>query len=274
LKLNSLSKMHRIRAKREMVPKDWEVIESTMEDFDRKMREAQSEPHEGKRRVESLWPIFRIHHQRSRYLFEIKKYQRFQNQNWTRQGLLNVFIVGAVVVPDNRLCYSRIVCNYISSHLLIGSSCFWTDGFRNVANGKFDKAGLCPLPPGPTVSNAINYCNQDDDCKDAMKCCPTILGRRCMNPDSKRIICPDGSKAQQTCNADSDCHNNLKCTNGICCPEKKDSNDDGKPGSCPQLIVPSGYAIGKDDECRGDLQCSGKRKCCQTLAGKRCLLPV
>ncbi|OUC47437.1 WAP-type 'four-disulfide core [Trichinella nativa] len=111
-----------------------------------------------------------------------------------------------------------------------------------VANGKFDKAGLCPLPPGPTVSNAINYCNQDDDCKDAMKCCPTILGRRCMNPDSKR--------------------------------KKKDSNDDGKPGSCPQLIVPSGYAIGKDDECRGDLQCSGKRKCCQTLAGKRCLLPV
>ncbi|KRX16004.1 hypothetical protein T07_1868 [Trichinella nelsoni] len=143
-----------------------------------------------------------------------------------------------------------------------------------VANGKFDKAGLCPLPPGPTVSNAINYCNQDDDCKDAMKCCPTILGRRCMNPDSKRIICPDGSKAQQTCNADSDCHNNLKCTNGICCPEKKDSNDDSKSGSCPQLIVPSGYAIGKDDECRGDLQCSGKRKCCQTLAGKRCLLPV
>ncbi|KRY39035.1 Protein BUD31 -like protein, partial [Trichinella spiralis] len=71
LKLNCLSKMHRIRAKREMVPKDWEVIESTMEDFDRKMREAQSEPHEGKRRVESLWPIFRIHHQRSRYLFEM-----------------------------------------------------------------------------------------------------------------------------------------------------------------------------------------------------------
>ncbi|KAL1231602.1 WAP four-disulfide core domain protein [Trichinella spiralis] len=119
-----------------------------------------------------------------------------------------------------------------------------------VANGKFDKAGLCPLPPGPTVSNAINYCNRDDDCKDAMKCCPTILGRRCMNPDSKRIICPDGSKAQQTCDADSDCHNNLKCINGICCPEKKDSNDDSKSGSCPQLIVPSGYAIGKDDECR------------------------
>jgi hypothetical protein len=31
---------------------------------------AENEPHEGKRKAESVWPIFRIHHQRSRYIFE------------------------------------------------------------------------------------------------------------------------------------------------------------------------------------------------------------
>lgn len=32
---------------------------------------AETEPHEGKRKVESLWPIFRIHHQKTRYIFDL-----------------------------------------------------------------------------------------------------------------------------------------------------------------------------------------------------------
>lgn len=32
---------------------------------------AETEPHEGKRKVESLWPIFRLHYQRSRYIFDL-----------------------------------------------------------------------------------------------------------------------------------------------------------------------------------------------------------
>ena len=32
---------------------------------------AETDPHEGKRKVEALWPIFRIHHQKSRYIFDL-----------------------------------------------------------------------------------------------------------------------------------------------------------------------------------------------------------
>jgi len=32
---------------------------------------AENESHEGKRREQSLWPIFRLHHQRSRYIYDI-----------------------------------------------------------------------------------------------------------------------------------------------------------------------------------------------------------
>jgi bud site selection protein 31 len=35
------------------------------------MREAETETHEGKRKVEAAWPLFRIHHQRSRYIFDL-----------------------------------------------------------------------------------------------------------------------------------------------------------------------------------------------------------
>lgn len=51
-------------------PEGFDLIEPTLEELEAKMREAESETHEGKRKVESLWPIFKIHHQRSRYIFD------------------------------------------------------------------------------------------------------------------------------------------------------------------------------------------------------------
>ncbi|GAB1600868.1 hypothetical protein Ahia01_000365000 [Argonauta hians] len=48
----------------------WELIEPTLDELEQKMREAETEPNEGKRKAEALWPIFRIHHQRSRYLYD------------------------------------------------------------------------------------------------------------------------------------------------------------------------------------------------------------
>lgn len=35
------------------------------------MRDAENESHEGKRKAESLWPIMRISHTRSRYIYEL-----------------------------------------------------------------------------------------------------------------------------------------------------------------------------------------------------------
>jgi len=52
-------------------PEGWELIEPTLEELEGKMREAETDEHEGKRKVEALWPIFKIHHQKSRYLFDL-----------------------------------------------------------------------------------------------------------------------------------------------------------------------------------------------------------
>uniref|UniRef100_A0A0G4HAZ2 G10 protein n=1 Tax=Chromera velia CCMP2878 TaxID=1169474 RepID=A0A0G4HAZ2_9ALVE len=50
-------------------PAGWDEIEPTLDELGRKMREAENEPHDGKRKCESLWPIFRLHHERSRYIY-------------------------------------------------------------------------------------------------------------------------------------------------------------------------------------------------------------
>ncbi|KAL7752794.1 transcription factor TFIIIB subunit brf1 [Sorochytrium milnesiophthora] len=52
-------------------PAGFEDIEAQLREFDKKMREAESESPEGKRKGESTWPIFRLHHQRSRYIYEL-----------------------------------------------------------------------------------------------------------------------------------------------------------------------------------------------------------
>merc|ERR1712146_41454 len=38
---------------------------------ERKMREAVNDPHDGKRRGEMMWPIAKIHWQRTRYIYEL-----------------------------------------------------------------------------------------------------------------------------------------------------------------------------------------------------------
>ena len=58
-------------ARRRPPPEGWELIEPTLEELEGRMREVETESHEGKRKVEALWPIFKIHHQRSRYIFDL-----------------------------------------------------------------------------------------------------------------------------------------------------------------------------------------------------------
>ncbi|KAK8816695.1 hypothetical protein WA538_000767 [Blastocystis sp. DL] len=54
-------------------PAGFEAIEPTLNELENKMREAERAPHDGKRKQESIWPIFQIHHQRSRYIWESYK---------------------------------------------------------------------------------------------------------------------------------------------------------------------------------------------------------
>ena len=48
-----------------------ERILQILDDYAKKMRDAENESHEGKRKTESLWPIMRISHTRSRYIYEL-----------------------------------------------------------------------------------------------------------------------------------------------------------------------------------------------------------
>lgn len=64
-----MPKIRTLRTKKP--PKGWDLIEPTLMEMLNMMRDAENEPHEGKRKVESGWKIIKLHHQRSRYIYEL-----------------------------------------------------------------------------------------------------------------------------------------------------------------------------------------------------------
>ncbi|KTW27383.1 pre-mRNA-splicing factor cwf14 [Pneumocystis carinii B80] len=64
--------MPRIRTLRaKLPPEGFDDIEPILHDFAQKMKDIENEPHENKSRQGALAPIFQIHHQRSRYIYDL-----------------------------------------------------------------------------------------------------------------------------------------------------------------------------------------------------------
>eukprot|EP00158_Paraphelidium_tribonemae_P000559 Partr_v1_DN22811_c0_g2_i1_m77279 putative BUD31 homolog len=59
------------RARTKPPPEGWENVEPTLLELEQKMREVENRPHMGFSRSESLWPIFKLHHQRSRFIYDL-----------------------------------------------------------------------------------------------------------------------------------------------------------------------------------------------------------
>jgi len=59
------------RLKGRAPPDGWELLESTIEDYERQMRDAVAEDHEGKRKNETSWRIHRVHFEKNRFIYDL-----------------------------------------------------------------------------------------------------------------------------------------------------------------------------------------------------------
>lgn len=65
----------RRKLKNKKPPEGWELIEEVIEDFERQMKDAVNEEHEGKRKAELTWKIHRLHWEKNRFIYDLM-YQR------------------------------------------------------------------------------------------------------------------------------------------------------------------------------------------------------
>jgi len=104
--------MPKVKTKRSKTrkPRGFDVLEDTLEGLESKMRDAENDTHEGKRRNEVLWPIFRIHHQRSRFVFEMfyrkKKISREVYEYCLREGYADA----GLIAKWKKQGYERLCC--------------------------------------------------------------------------------------------------------------------------------------------------------------------
>lgn len=64
-----MPKIRTLQTKR--APAGWDLVEPTLMEMLNQMRDAENEPHEGKRKIECAWKIIKLHHQRSRYIYDL-----------------------------------------------------------------------------------------------------------------------------------------------------------------------------------------------------------
>jgi len=63
--------MPKVKTSRTRYPEGWDKVSDTLDEIQSRMREIEQSDSVGKRKDEVMWPIFRLHHQRSRYLYDM-----------------------------------------------------------------------------------------------------------------------------------------------------------------------------------------------------------
>ncbi|KFD61433.1 hypothetical protein M514_05993 [Trichuris suis] len=168
------------------------------------------------------------------------------------------------------------------------------------------KPGRCPeLPVDPEyIGRERDRCDDDSDCDGIMKCCRTIAGRTCMRPkdaEGEECTMPNtvwaacASACQPSCTTlgtqqycNRPCLPGCICIAGFirlyghgsapCVPVDQCPTQPRKFlkfGTCPSLPVDADIDRGRrHDRCSNDFDCAGYMKCCMTVTGKACMLPI
>jgi len=91
-------------------PQGWDEIEPTIMELNQRMKDAENDPHEGKRKPESIWPILRIHHQRSRYIYELFRVKKQMSKTLYDWCLRENYADGALIAKWKKPGYEKLCC--------------------------------------------------------------------------------------------------------------------------------------------------------------------
>ncbi|KAK9474990.1 G10 protein-domain-containing protein [Dipodascopsis tothii] len=132
--------MPRVRTMRtKKPPEGFDEIEDTLLEFNNRMKDIENTPHEGKKKNESLWPVFRLNHQRSRYIYDLyytrsaissELYQWLLKQGyadgnliakWKKQGYEKLCCLRCIQAKENNF-HATCVCRVPRAKIVAGTS--------------------------------------------------------------------------------------------------------------------------------------------------------
>ena len=126
-------------------PQGFDDIEPELEELQRKMRDAESEPHEGKRRNESLWPVIRVNHQKSRFVFDLFFKEKRISRELFDYLLKEKWADAALIAKWKKSGFDNLCCLQcvISSSHNHGGACICRVPRRDLEKGKLVECTAC-----------------------------------------------------------------------------------------------------------------------------------
>ncbi|EGG21691.1 putative RNA splicing factor [Cavenderia fasciculata] len=116
--------MPKIKTSRKKYPEGWANVQLTLDEFQIKMREVENESHEGKKKNELMWGIFKIHHQRSKYIYELFYKKREISRELYEFCLNEGYADKNLIAKWKKLGYERLCClKCIQTKENSGSTC-------------------------------------------------------------------------------------------------------------------------------------------------------
>ncbi|XP_048205479.1 WAP four-disulfide core domain protein 3 [Perognathus longimembris pacificus] len=133
------------------------------------------------------------------------------------------------------------------------------------------KKGKCPrVIRKPSCSKK---CTTDETCPDIKKCCTSGCNQSCVTPVLKQKLaeingeCPaDPLPCEEQCDGDASCPEGHKCCSTGCGHTCRGDIEEGRDGSCPNILV--GLCI---VHCFVDEHCQAGEKCCKSGCGRFCV---
>lgn len=120
-----------IRTRRKAPPEGFDVLESTLADIERQMRDAEAEGvNNGKRQAELLWPIYRLHHQRTRFVYDMFYKQKAISREVYEYCLREKIADADLIAKWKKAGYERLCCMRCA----------------NLANHSFGTTCVCRVP--------------------------------------------------------------------------------------------------------------------------------
>eukprot|EP00033_Pygsuia_biforma_P003462 GCRY01003792.1.p1 GENE.GCRY01003792.1~~GCRY01003792.1.p1 ORF type:complete len:150 (-),score=9.23 GCRY01003792.1:103-552(-) len=136
-------------------PEGWELIEPTVMEFEAKMREIENEEHEGKRICETTWPIMKLHHQRSRFIYELYYKKKEISRELYEWCLKMKYADAALIAKWKKSGYHHLCC----------LRCIQASG-QNFKTACICRVPKSELPPDEVIECRICGCRgcADQDC--------------------------------------------------------------------------------------------------------------
>ncbi|KAI9022518.1 protein BUD31 [Hyaloraphidium curvatum] len=130
------------KARTKPAPDGWEDVEPTIIEITKKLREAEAESHEGKRKSESMWPIMKLHHQRSRYIYDLYYKRKVISKELYEWCIKEKYADAALIAKWRKPGYDGLCC----------LRCIQT------RDTNFGTACVCRVPQTKLESNKLIEC--------------------------------------------------------------------------------------------------------------------